>query len=356
MKTHFTRQVAASLCLLSLALTGASAQTTWIANANPGAPTGTNVFLGVTAINDAIAAASNGDVIYVVPSSTLYNTVTVSKSVSIFGGGFFPQDPGKPVAKINGVALAASNSRISGVHIAGNLTSSAASIGNIMIDRCRVTSVAIGSSVNAIGSLVLQNCIVGEGYGSNPILLNINVTNAQIANNIVYFNCSGCSISEVSGATIENNVFVAPVSGGTFTAFDDVSLSSIRNNIFFGVRPIGSGSDFTNNVFTHNISFNSADDAFPTTGHTLSDNIAGQDPLFVSMAHSATFLRSYDLNLQATSPAKGTGVDGGDMGVFGGVVPFDIHGSALPAIQSVSAPNVVGEGSDLTVRIRATGN
>jgi len=53
--------------------TSLQAQTTWIANNNPGASGGTNVFTGAAALTLATASASDGDIIYVVPSGISYD-------------------------------------------------------------------------------------------------------------------------------------------------------------------------------------------------------------------------------------------------------------------------------------------
>ncbi|MEX2234449.1 MAG: hypothetical protein WD824_19945 [Cyclobacteriaceae bacterium] len=65
-------------------------QTIYIANNNPGAVPGVNVFTGNAAIGDEIAAASDGDFIYVTPSGTIYNATNITKSLTIFGAGFNP--------------------------------------------------------------------------------------------------------------------------------------------------------------------------------------------------------------------------------------------------------------------------
>ena len=54
------------LSLFFLSTNWLSAQTLYVANNNPGAASGINVFIGTAAIADAMAAASNGDIIYVV--------------------------------------------------------------------------------------------------------------------------------------------------------------------------------------------------------------------------------------------------------------------------------------------------
>ena len=333
-----------------------NAQTTWIANANTGASTGANTFAGMDAVTQAMTAASDGDVIYVVPSSNVYDAIQVTKGVSLLGGGFNPQNPGSPVSTIAAVDLRASNVRISGVRVMGTINSGIPGpISNIMIDETRVRSIFINAT--AMGNFMVQGCIVGDNAGFNEGQLSLSsaVTNVKILNSIIYVKSQLSTPTGIFGAAIENNLFVGASSSPTTQgAFNVVENCSIRNNIFFGVQPSGNLDD---NVQEYNISFGGVDNSFSVIdGNTSSNNLEGVDPLFVNMANSSGFQFSYDVSLQPTSPGKGTGSDGKDRGVFGGLIPYDVHGSPLPTIQSISAPTMVGEGSDLTVRIQAIGN
>ena len=74
--------------LLTFALVGitsiAFAQATLVVNNNPGAPGGDDVY---STFADALTAATAGDIIYMVPSSTSYGHLNVTKGVTIFGAG-----------------------------------------------------------------------------------------------------------------------------------------------------------------------------------------------------------------------------------------------------------------------------
>lgn len=69
-----------------LPLIYSNAQTLLVANNNPGAATGVNVYTGSTALQDALTAAASVapfDIIYVVPSSIAYGTITIDKGITI---------------------------------------------------------------------------------------------------------------------------------------------------------------------------------------------------------------------------------------------------------------------------------
>src|SRR5687767_13874746 len=111
------------------------AQTIHIANSNPGAAGGTNVYLGPDAINLAAVAASDGDIIYVIPSNVAYNYLQLNgKSVSLIGGGFNPDSPGGAVSTITAVSTLASNIRLSGLVVTGNFEFGG-SYSNILIEK-----------------------------------------------------------------------------------------------------------------------------------------------------------------------------------------------------------------------------
>jgi hypothetical protein len=335
--------------MLFLTAVSASAQTIFIANSNAGAQGGTNVFTGANAINDALAAAATGDVIYVIPSGTVYNSVSVNKAVSIIGGGFNRDQAGGNASTVNNISVSSDNVRFSGL-VTANLAFAAAN-SNIMIDKCRIRTIA--SSGFTLANVIIQNCILGEvpGIGNVAIAFTTFCSGVKIFNNIIYGTSTfSGAISGLNAALIENNVFL-----GTGPMCNVATNCSIRNNIFFGVSP--SGATMSDNDQQNNLSYSAADNTFRTgNGNTSTNNIVNQNPMFVNFVNGSSFDFTFDLSLQPGSPAIGAGVGGTDMGIFGGLNPFDIYGTPLPIVKSISAPNTVPQGTNLNVRIQAKGN
>jgi len=334
----------------------AYSQTLFIANSNPGAVGGTNVYLGANAINSAIASAVAGDIIYVVPSGVTYSGVVLNKSVTIIGGGFNPDKQGGNVTTLSSVNVSANNVRISGLHVMGDIYFSG-SFSNIMIDKCRFRSASVDIS-SGLSNVIIQNCIAGEDSPSAFSLFLQNASsNVRISNNILYCpsNFSG-SIRNLNGATVENNVLIGYGLTGGALAFDNVSNCNIQNNIFFAVSPAGTAT-FSNNDFNNNLSFGSSSEAFSVdNGNTSTANITGQDPLFINLPAGTSYSFNYDPSLQTGSPARGAGVDGVDMGLFGGLNPFDVYGTSLPLVQKIITPNTNPQGTNMNVRVQAKGN
>ncbi len=361
MKNDFTfprpLRAFALLILANLITLVAGAQTTWIANSTPGAASGTNVFTGANSINAAIAAASNGDIIYVVPSGVIYNHVTFGgKQISIFGVGFNPSHASGAFSQLAGVTLNSNNARISGLVLVGDVIMSG-TFSNIVIDNCKFLRLADNSGGSAKGNMIIQNCVIGDGNSSGgTLLIGGGSTNIRINNNIIFCHAlNPYCIGEASDTMFEHNLFVGSSSGQGGAAFSDAVNCTIQNNIFLAVNPNGIGP-FTGNTFRNNITFDASNNTFPSVNNVSTDNIEGQDPMLVNYTLGNTFIITNDAHLKPGSPAIGTGIGGVDMGIYSGLTPFNDAASALPVVRSISAPTMIGEGSDLTIRVQAEGN
>jgi hypothetical protein len=343
------KNVLFGLVSLLSALTGFS-QTIYIANNNPGATGGTHVFTGQNPIGEAVLAASDGDIIYVVPSiSDYYYNVLVDKAVTITGGGFNPDRPGSPVSRVTGpISVQHNNVRLSGLVI-GEVDFNGTLL-NIMIDKCRISALIV-SGGSTIPGAIIENCLLGEDLQISPPYIHFqNSGSVTLSNNIIY--SQGSAIQGLYASTIENNAFLTQYPSRPFAFVDNCG---IRNNIFYYAMPFADPT-FTNNQMENNLAFPADPSAFPVTDGNTSVNNLLDDPLFTNIQLASSFSFAYDLTLQSGSPAIGSGVGGTDMGIFGGDNPFDIYGTSLPIVRTVMAPNKVAQGANLNVRIQAKGN
>ncbi len=340
------------------------AQTIRIANNNPGAIGGANVYTGSNAISDAIVAASDGDIIYIVPGGTLHPVTTISKEVSVFGVGLDRINATGAQTLCDRFVISADNVRISGINFTtaasfANAILLSGTRTNIMVDNCSFTRF----SGEAINGLILQNNIMGEnfgGTGAHVIDISTTATGVRIANNIIYGSTQTSSagwLRDLNGAMVENNIFVGIIGGSAQQVFFNVTNCNIKNNIFYAVQPTNAGLSFINNTFEYNISFNAAVNTFPTTnGNTSSNDLVNVDPLFVNLPVGNSYDFSYDPNLQVGSPGLGSGEAGTDRGVFGGGSPLDLTFTSLPTIQSITIPPTVAQGDDLITNVKGNGN
>ena len=351
----------------------AQSQNLIVANNNPGAQTGVNVFTGGNAIRNAFTASVAGDIIYVVPSPTSYGSLNITHAITIFGVGIRPSKDLGSKSLVGLINVDADNVRLSGLVSSNNEINLAWNVGtgnidNIIIENCRTGRVLMtGKPSGTVSNLLIRNNVItGTGSIATHILLNT-TANAIITNNIML---AGGSVSQLMikalNATFSYNLFSDNGNEGPFSPVIDCIFD---HNIFYGVQ-VDIGSASTGNSWTNNLSFGNTtdlDNVFEVTnnGNTGSGNIesvaGSNDPLFINLpiANAQTWNDSYDFTLSAGSPALAAHVlnlTTEDIGPSGGATPFDFEGNLLPLIQSVTVPSVIPVGTDLPVTIKAKGN
>lgn len=348
------------LIVFTLLADVALSQTTYTANNNPGAVTGVNIFTGATAAQDAIAATVNGDIVYIVPSGTNYGDLgSISTEITIYGIGLDPNQAAAVRSTVTRVMINASNIRLSGLTFsAGDAIGFIASFGNIMIDNCSYGQLLSGFNVS---NLVLQNNIMG--VVNTTLNLTAGSTGVRISNNIVYgpigghFHAHGY-FHNLTGAIIENNIFIGSITASNQRAFREVHNCSVKNNIFYAVRcETSQPGTFTNNTFEYNLSFDALANSFPSAdGNTSTNNLVNVNPTFVNLPYGTSYSFSNDPSLQAGSPALTGSELGTEISVFGGGTPLELTFTSLPTIQSVVVPSSISQGSDLPINIKGNGN
>lgn len=331
-----------------------------------------SVFVGATALTDAIAAATDDDIIHVIRSTNNYGTVTVDKRLNIFGIGLFPDTDGgvrSAVTQIDIPDPVASGTRISGlVTTTLNLGAGTGALDNLLIENSQIRQIIHVSNTTTMNNLLIRNCILGSNLsgGITVELLFGAVSNVVIANNVIYGNTatehpSLGTLGSVSTdqSTIENNIFLhSRVSSQLFYAFQELRNSIVKNNIFFQKSPQAKVV-LSQNSFENNLTYNTNSDVFSTSSsNTSTNNIEGVDPQFVNVpnANNVGSLTTFDPSLVSGSPAEGTGTSGTDMGVYGGPIPFNLEGTLIPTIQELNVPSMVVEGNTLDVNVKAKGN
>ena len=125
----------------------------------------------------------------------------------------------------------------------------------------------------------------------------------------------------------------------------------IGNNILYGAEPTGT----TNCSFTKNISYLAT--ALPPAGNLGSGNLNSTNPVFVSYPPSGGgFAYTYDFHLQPSSPGKNAGTDGTDIGIYGGMLPYNVGANPhFPQMMELTLPSgsSVPAGGTLNVHFKA---
>lgn len=379
---------------LLLCLSISYAQSVWIADNNPNAPTGANIF---PTMQEAIDAATAGDTIYIQPSNTLYGTGTTNIELHFRGIGF-NLDKDVPytsdVLRINlygapDGSTNASNSTVSGLNFpfgsglylgknaGGDLDYT---LTGVRIYNNFIYTLTYNVAVAVEDLLIAYNSLVNVSFNNGHT--NTIIRNNVIDGNLQFFNSANVSAivsnNIINGSirkdatddflVIQNNNFIG---SGSIVGFSNMQNAIISNNIFYGSTP----SNFTNgnststsfqlNVFSNNISFATANNDLPPAGggagNTGGGNLVDTDPLFTSATLSTTWQSADDYTLGAGSPALGAGTDATDIGISGGPYPFgtpnlQLETSSIPTIQSLNVSSVINVGQDLQVDVSAKSN
>ena len=279
------------LSLFLIATNWSVAQTIYVANNKPGAATGVNVFVGPTALQDAINAASTTapyDVIYVVPASVSYNNITIDRGLTIYGIGLSPAKDVGAKSRVDQVFIESSNVRISGLvsTFQWNIGNGSANttLTNITIENSRFRNLSQNSNATlAIDQVLIRNnVILNNGWGNIQLYV---TSNLIITNNVIY--CEVLNGGMIGNDLIvHNNLFINNGSGTNLSALTDVDNSLFHHNIFYGATPANYNGFSNGNTWDDNLSWATSDDVFEVAlnGNTSnSPNLESIDPLFVNM-------------------------------------------------------------------------
>jgi hypothetical protein len=332
--------------LLALIATASHAQTIRRCNSNPGV-TGPNVYSSIQAAHDASA---NGDIIYLEASGISYGTLSCAKRLTFYGRGYFldtnPNGNDNQVAAVVGnVSLGngSNNTVMSGMFVQGTITFGT-SLSGITVERsyvsdgiffnstctgatsqfansCTIKQCFInfngiagtcGAIENNANRISIQNCILNTRYNSNSI----RNLNSSLVSNCIMWGFYYTRNSTVSNCLLDQDIF-------------DVSTCTF-NNCFSRINtlPTGNGNqndiDF-NNVFIVNTGRPDAPDA--------------------------------NYQLSVGSPARGAGINGTDIGPFGGANPYVLSGQPpIPIITNLVSPPSGNNNAPLNVKISVRSN
>jgi hypothetical protein len=284
-----------------------------------------------TSLQEAHDAAAAGDTIYVSGSVSNYGGLDISKTLYIFGPGYFldenPETSANLLqARIGGLIYFRSGSE--GSLLTGFVTSGMdlyVYTSDISLKRNRIYN-HNGIRVNS------SNQIISQNYIESPITivgspLDIIIRNnfiAEAGDNAINAGGGSLNISQnilLGDVVIFNSDFTNNIlREGNFSATNCVILNNIGNSTQFG----------TENGNQENVDMNTV---FIGTGST--DGI---------------------WQLATGSPAIGAGVSGEDCGMFGGADPYILSGlPAFPAIYFFVAPAAASgmEGLPVQVKIKS---
>ncbi|RYY99059.1 MAG: hypothetical protein EOO11_06225 [Chitinophagaceae bacterium] len=297
----------------------------------------------------AEAAAVAGDTIYVHGSAISYNSITISKGITLIGPGHNPQKQAPLKAQFDYLSIGSSNVKVAGI-ICNYLLSSAGGLTNVTVSRNRIDYYMYLNSGNC-NNWIIESNVLGYLYNGNSFTAqNNNFYNFYFENNV--FN-GHLADNWYAGTTynlyFNNCVFLKKSGGQDYHAYYWKG-ATYNNCVFYGKNPTPAGSYSV--TFFNCLSYGAANNGFPGTG---SGNIENQDPLFTAYNGSG-FAYADNYALQAGSPGKSAGLDGADLGLFGGTYLWNQYGMPkLPYISEFGiSNNQVSAGGSLNINFKSS--
>lgn len=325
-------------------------------------------------ISSAVSAATNGDTLYIHPSTSSYGGFTLNKGLVIIGSGHNPEFTGGVGATITTISLSngSSNSQFIGLIIDAikcNVwqTSHNILIRNNFFPKFQAIKGAFGDASESNDWIIEGNVFIEEiGCGacviidlqtgatgvtnSNWIIRNNFIQSKGSQNNTVIFGNLNAS------TVVENNIILHRNTNAIFKS--DVVGGEFRNNIFWitqaGFTDVS--TDATNVVFSNNLTYHSNGSLVLLAGD---NNVDNSDPEFTLLDSSDplwNYLNNYQLS--ATSPGADAGEDGSDVGIYGGTFIFRMEGypQNFPRFIDfdVLSNTIVPPGGTIEISINAT--
>jgi len=325
------------ILLALVAATGSGFAQNLIAVQNGGEPT------FYADLDAAIVNAQNGDTLYL-PSGIFKLNQTIDKTLHIIGNGYHPDISTAPGLTyiINEIIITegASNGSITGVLINYRIWAAQGNTTNYSVSRCFTNSI----EGNFSGSVFSENIIKNNFW--------INGTECSFFNNIIESSIS--NFPQLSYCTYKNNLFLGETffaSGWTVPVYTDHSI--FENNIFLAtnVNPISicSQSVFRNNLFVYN--WEGPDNQSYWFGSGNMVNVSKEN-IFVNQSGNA-FDYAQVYHIKDSSPGKNGGVDGTDVGIYGGIYPWKEGGLPFnPQIQVAKIAGTTNANGNLNVNIK----
>jgi hypothetical protein len=287
----------------------------------------------------AYNAAQQDDTIMLAASPTGYGQINVYKRLHFRGPGYLLSQNGIP-----GTGLAGNEAVASFAFASDNTLGTSAG--------STVTGLSVNSGGNNV-SVTFDKCNFPAGW----------TVNGSASSQTIIRRCYASSVTVNSGATIIHDSIIV----GTVTlplSFNNVSgVGTVDRCVFFDIYGSKVGNTVSNSIianaswsaatFANNYQ-NSISHCMAVGGSFLpvgNNNINGANLQDVFLAAGSDDAR---WQLKPASPARGAGLDGVDLGAFGGVQPYILSGlPSKPRLTRFIAPAVATEASGLRIELEA---
>jgi hypothetical protein len=323
-----------------------------------------------TDLQIAIDSASAGDTLLITGSTTDYGSATLYKPLVLIGeshniaSGYARTYISYLYLNRLNSSLSASGSSIQGiyldyVYINGDFSGSTAgqeSMTNIQFDRCDFYYLGLNDNSGTISNVVVKNSLFRYYLQiAEASLSNVLFQNCVFNGSYIYGAGTGTGAAQYynGNLVIRNCLFL----NKTDYTFYNFSGGVIENCIFYKAEPRGS-QGASNSTFNNNLTYLNNNNVIPYTTNVGSGNIVNANPNFSNYPQlGGAWATTHNYSLLAGSPAIGTGTNGTDIGLKGGVLP--VSNIPLtpknPAVTSLVIPQTsVPVGGTLQIQIQAT--
>lgn len=320
----------------------------------------------------ALAAAANGDTLYIYGSPNDYGSLTINKNITLIGAGNNTRKDLWYKTLFSSITL--SGSVLNGVTIDGIY--------------CQLFIISPPAGVVQYSNITLRNSIVQgnllgnqfSNFACGSVITNWLFENSYIETFTMPLNTACSPIAPVTNGFVLRNSIVNSFGGGynmvavnsqigsTGGTFQGMRDNTFNNCIFYSMFFTQTASNF-NNQFNSCLTYltqqpNAGFDLQSWSGGasgSANNCIINQNPLWLTTPSSSLFstIQSNTRNgwnpaIQVSSPARNAGTDGTDIGLTGGLVPYSFQAEpAIPVIRRYQLINAVVPPSG-TVTIQAT--
>ncbi len=330
-----------------------------------------------SSLQAAIDAASPGDTLLITGGGGNYGSVTMVKTLVLIGEGIRNTEVVIDFLYLRKYSpiMGSDSSRFYGlnmyqVNFNGDFTGAAVgqtSMNNFIFERCVVREWAnLNEGQGTIRDITFRHCLFQGG-----LLIKFDVNNVLLTNCV--FNGAAIATGDCSGGgtlnsevVVSNSIFLNRTSSIFYNIHywcygsGQIRGLVLENNIFYRSEPTGCFDCYWYNNLTY---ANTQVSALPPPGHggTGSGNLENVDPLFNNFPFSfsnpnTSFSWDHNYGLQTGSPALGTGTNGTNIGLWGGLYAVTQLPSEpkTPAVTELSIPvSTVPVGGTLQINLRA---
>lgn len=284
------------------------------------------VYYGMNALQQAHTAAVNGDIIIL--SSGIFNAVNITKAVSIRGAGAWIDTTGNSNTVLyNDFTLNVQNDTLYHLTLEGLYFTNTVrynTVYNPQFNKCHFTQLISGDgTVGSMHNATVINCIIEEwsNYGTN--------NNGWAAQGTQFFNSVLLDGGDYGPDSFVNCVIRQHPQTSYITDRLFQNCILYGNYSYLSQYMSGNGSTSFNCMYVNS----STDNLYSDTPNHILWNRSGLSTIFKNF--NGTYTSTTTFELQDSIAANYFGVDGTQIGIYGGLHPFSPKATS-PVIRSIN--------------------